>query len=230
VNGFVHENYSPLRNTVSELAIGPGGWIQIANFVVTGCLMTAFAVGLHRTMSRGRAMAPVPGDRVGGSERAFVAGDRAGWGPRLVALYGLSLIVVGVFVSDPVAGLSTTVHGNVHLLVSLVVFGALTAACFVLGRRFPERSWRVYSRVVGVVVPVFFIAMGAGPAAYSGLLQRVAILAGWTWIAAVSVRMSRLSARSARLTAEGSPAAHPASGAERPPETFLANAELHRDA
>jgi hypothetical membrane protein len=191
VDGFVHENYSPLRNTVSELAIGPGGWIQIANFVVTGCLMTAFAVGLHRTMSRGE---PAPG-----------TADRAGWAPWLIALYGLSLIVVGVFVSDPVAGLSTTVHGNVHLLVSLVVFGALTAACFVLGRRFPERGWRVYSRVVGVVVPVFFIAVGAGPPAYSGLMQRVAIVAGWTWIAAVSVRMSGLSARSARSAAVARP-------------------------
>jgi hypothetical membrane protein len=189
VDGFAHENYSPLRNTVSELAIGPGGWIQIANFVVTGCLMTAFAVGLHRTMSRGH-------------ERAPVTGDRAGWAPRLIALYGLSLIVVGVFVSDPVAGQTTTTHGNIHLLVSLVVFGALTAACFVLGRRLPERGWRVYSRAVGVAVPVLFIAMGAGPPAYSGLLQRFAILAGWTWIAAVSVRMSGLSARSAGSAAE----------------------------
>jgi hypothetical membrane protein len=186
VDGFVHENYSPLRNTVSELAIGAGGWIQIASFVVTGCLMTAFAVGLHRTMEPQHS-------------RATDTRDPAGWGPRLIALYGLSLIVAGLFVTDPVRSPSTTVHGNVHLLASLVVFGGLTAACFVLGRRFPERGWRVYSRAVGVVVPIFFIATGAGPSSLSGLLQRVAILAGWTWVAAVSMRAYRSSTRPGRL-------------------------------
>ncbi|MEV4601069.1 DUF998 domain-containing protein [Amycolatopsis sp. NPDC049253] len=38
--------FDPARTDVSLLAVGPNGWIQIANFVVTGLLVIACAVGL----------------------------------------------------------------------------------------------------------------------------------------------------------------------------------------
>ncbi|MEV6902439.1 DUF998 domain-containing protein [Amycolatopsis sp. NPDC051372] len=38
--------FDPARTDVSLLAIGPDGWIQIANFVVTGLLVIACAIGL----------------------------------------------------------------------------------------------------------------------------------------------------------------------------------------
>ncbi|WIX82381.1 DUF998 domain-containing protein [Amycolatopsis carbonis] len=38
--------FDPARSDVSLLAIGPGGWIQVANFVVTGLLVIACSVGL----------------------------------------------------------------------------------------------------------------------------------------------------------------------------------------
>lgn len=39
--------FDPARNDVSLLAIGPHGWIQVANFVVTGLLVLACAKGLR---------------------------------------------------------------------------------------------------------------------------------------------------------------------------------------
>src|SRR6266851_3237333 len=39
--GAVREGYSPLRHPVSSLALGPRGWIQAANFAVTGTLVLA---------------------------------------------------------------------------------------------------------------------------------------------------------------------------------------------
>ena len=59
-----------------------------------------------------------------------------------------------------------------------------------LARRFAGdpawRGWAPYSVVTGVLVAVFFVASLATaplPGAPSGLLQRLAIIAGWGWIA-----------------------------------------------
>jgi hypothetical protein len=78
---LVRDGFDPRRHTLSLLALGDGGWVQIANFVVTGVLFVACAAGLHR--------AQVPSTR---------------WGPRLVVLLGIGLVVAGVFVTDPGAG------------------------------------------------------------------------------------------------------------------------------
>jgi Protein of unknown function (DUF998) len=55
-HGAVRDGYRPLRHMVSSLALGPGGWIQRANFAVTGALCLAGAAGLRLT-----------GDRLAGS-------------------------------------------------------------------------------------------------------------------------------------------------------------------
>lgn len=161
VDGVIHTGYDPVRDTVSELAVGPGGWIQIASFIVTGLLMMAFATALRGAL-------------------------RSMWAAVLIGLYGAGLVVSGVFVTDPVPSSTTTTHGLVHTLVSVVVFGALTAACFVVARH----RWALVSRVAGVTVPVFFVLMGAVGGSTTGLLQRIAILAGWGWVAFLSIRLA----------------------------------------
>lgn len=48
LEGAVRDGYRPLRHPVSSLALGPRGWIQAANFAVTGTLLLAGAAGLSR--------------------------------------------------------------------------------------------------------------------------------------------------------------------------------------
>jgi hypothetical protein len=67
-----------VRLQVSYLSLGDQGWLQIANFCVSGVLAIFFAWGLHQALKSGR------GSLVG---------------PRLIAAYGLGLIVSGVFVT-----------------------------------------------------------------------------------------------------------------------------------
>jgi hypothetical membrane protein len=166
VNDAVKADYDPLRDFVSEAAIGRGGWVQIANFLATGTLMTAFSVGLRRTVSR--------------------------WTAWLVRAFGISLLAAGVFVSDPVPSDNRTWHGIVHDVVSLVVFAALAAACFTAARWQPTRRWRWYSVLTGIAVPVLFVVTG-GVSDMSGLFQRITIIVGWTWLAALGLRALRLS-------------------------------------
>ena len=86
--GAAREGYRPLRHPVSSLALGPRGWVQTANFAVTGVLCLAGAAGLRRT-----------GDRL--------AGSRAG--PVMVAAAGAGLIGSAAFRTDPVGGEATSV-------------------------------------------------------------------------------------------------------------------------
>jgi len=77
------EGFDLARHQWSLLANGSNGWIQVANFVVTGLMVIAFAVGLRRALRPGKG---------------------ACWAPRLIAVYGASLIAAGVFRADPALG------------------------------------------------------------------------------------------------------------------------------
>jgi hypothetical membrane protein len=75
IEGALRSKYDPLRQAVSALAIGPRGWVQQTNFIVTGALMFAYAFGLSSAL---RAY--------GGSF----------WAPVLVGIYALGLIGAGI--------------------------------------------------------------------------------------------------------------------------------------
>jgi hypothetical protein len=45
IQGAIREGYRPSRHPVSSLALGPGGWVQTANFAVTGRSPRSFAAG-----------------------------------------------------------------------------------------------------------------------------------------------------------------------------------------
>src|SRR6185437_8285343 len=78
VEGALRPGYDPMRAPVSALAIGPRGWVQRVNFIVTGVLMLACAFGLSS------ALRPYGG--------SF-------WAPLFVALYALGLVDAGIFVT-----------------------------------------------------------------------------------------------------------------------------------
>ncbi len=195
VQGLFREGYDPVRHYVSQLSLGPGGWVQVANFVGTGALMLCFAAGLRRALRPGRASV---------------------WGPILVATFGLGLITAGIFPADEGLGNfppgtvipadSPTLDFRIHILSAMVVFFSLPAACFVLARRFrhdrTRRGWAAYSIATGTVVWVLWagstILSGDGSApidAVVGLVQRVYLIAGFAWIALVAVHLRTPAAR-----------------------------------
>jgi hypothetical membrane protein len=183
VEGLTRPGYSAWRHYVSQLATGPGGWVQVVNFLMCGTLVVAFAVGLRL------------------ATRSVAA-------PILLGLFGIGLIVAGVFSTDPALGYPPgvpvvhTTHGMIHGLAGLASFSLLPAATFVMAAWFARtsspRRWVWYSLGVGVLMIVTFIASttfstldatGVVPNAPTGFLQRIAIIAGWTWIAMVAWRL-----------------------------------------
>ncbi|MFF0150651.1 DUF998 domain-containing protein [Micromonospora sp. NPDC005203] len=134
---LTRDGYDLSRQPLSLLALGDLGWIQIANFVLTGLLALAGAVGLRRTLR----------------------GESSGtWGPALIAVHGLGLVIGGVLVSDPSMGWpagapegtpdTLSWHAIGHGVGAGLAFGSLPIACLVFARtwwRAGQRGWAAYS-------------------------------------------------------------------------------------
>lgn len=164
VNDAIKPDYSPVRDAVSEGAIGRGGWLQIVNFVVSGSLVALSSLALRRTVDR--------------------------WTSGLIALAGAGLALAGVFLSDPVPAEQGTWHGMVHNVVGTVSSAALIAACFTAARWTTAPLWRWYSVAVGIAMPAAFsVAVVATESL--GAWQRLTNVLGWTWLVALELRALR---------------------------------------
>jgi uncharacterized protein DUF998 len=193
VDGAIRPGYDPLRHFGSELSLGSRGWVQATNFVVTGMLVLGFAAGMRRALGSGR-----------GSVAA----------PVLTGVFGLTLIVAGIFPTDPKPGYppgtagtteATTVPGMIHDLNALPCFAALTATILVLAARFAgqpgRRGWMWGSLAIGLVVAVTSVlsgvlfsqaaAAGTLDASYHGLVQRFSIALGFGWLSVLALRLLR---------------------------------------
>lgn len=190
VEDFTRPGYDPWRLFVSQLSTGPGGWVQIASFIVCALLILGFAVALWLWLPLGR------GSRVG---------------PALLIVFSVGLLVAGVFSTDPAMGyppgtpergVPQTLHGTIHGFTALVVFISLAAACFVMARWFAGRpgwtGWRAYSITTGVLVALGFVGsilssvldeQGILPNGPTGLFERISIFLGWSWIALFARRL-----------------------------------------
>jgi Protein of unknown function (DUF998) len=186
--GAARDGYRPLRHPVSSLALGPGGWVQAANFAVTGILFLGAAAGLSR------ADDPATGTRIG---------------PALIGAAGAGLIGSAIFPTDPVSGYppgtpgvprAPSRAGMVHNLAALPVFLGLPAAaagaswrCFRIG----QRGWGLYCAGTAVTMPAAMALAAAGFSQsprlvrFGGLFQRVSIVTGFAWLTALSARALR---------------------------------------
>jgi hypothetical protein len=183
---LTRDGFDVARHQWSLLSNGDLGWIQITNFVVTGMMIVALAAGLRRALRPGRG---------------------ATWAPRLVGVYGASLIAAGVFRADPALGFpvgtpdgmgDVSWHGILHLVAGAIGFSCLIAACFVLARRFSaegRRGWATFSRVTGVLFLAGFVGVAAGAGSTGTNLAFVAaVVLAWAWISALAAHLYRRAA------------------------------------
>lgn len=182
IEGALRPGYRPWRHFVSLLALGDRGWIQVANFLVCGSLVLAFALGITRVLDSVAL-------------------------PVLFALFGAGLIASGLAPTDPalgyplgsVAPASPSRAANIHNLAGAFVFLSLIVASFVVAAR-TAGAWRIYSIATGIAIPISFITSGAlaersirGELADApvGAAQRTAIVIGWTWLALFALHLLR---------------------------------------
>jgi hypothetical protein len=167
IAGAVRPGYDPWQQAISTLSLGPGGWLQRANFVMCGVSVIWLAL-VFRKILRG--------------------GPCATWYPRVRAIEGVGLVMIGFFSTDPAPGYPpgtlgtvTTVQGAIHLAFTILIVNMMALGLFVISRRFWNDpnfpGWATFSIVSGLLTFVFMTAFGvcnATHSGYPGLFERLA--------------------------------------------------------
>jgi hypothetical membrane protein len=183
LDGLMRPGYQPSAQYVSELALGPRGWVQTLNFLVSGSLIVAFAWGLAPLRQMGRT------------------------GPILVALIGLALLLSGFFVMDPfeLPRAEWTVHGTVHQLLGALAFTLMPTVCIVLAWRWRHsaewRAFRAWTIAIVVVLLSALVLLRVGPASppaaptvfnpWRGLIQRGILIPFMLWLFTLAAAIGR---------------------------------------
>jgi hypothetical protein len=178
IQELTRDGFDPKQHALSQLSLGDLGWLQITNFIVSGLLFIACAIGMRRAL------------------RGELAGR---WGPRLFAIFGAALIWGGVFVTDPAYGFPPgspegapeefSWHGILHAVAPTVAGIAIVAACFVFARRFArlgQPGWRWYSILAAVVYLI--LGFASFPAEDFRLMLAGGILV-WSWASVIALRL-----------------------------------------
>jgi hypothetical protein len=178
IQDYTRPGFDPRLDPLSLLSLGDWGWVQIGNFALAGVLNLLYAVGLWRRLHRGRA---------------------GTWGPILIGAYGLGLLLVSLFRTDPANGFPPGVpastgpswHGAIHALGGLFVFVVLAAALGVFVRFFLERKerwWAFYCLASAVLLILFFF--GSFPSAVlTARFLRLGTLVGWMAASVIAIKL-----------------------------------------
>jgi hypothetical protein len=183
IQAFVRDGFSFARHPLSVLANGTGGWIQTANFALSGLMVIAAAMGFWRM--------PAPRLRA------------ASW---FLGAYGAFVFAAAIFRADPVDGFpvgtplgpptTMTTMGMLHFVVGTLGFVcfAISGFCAVrpLSRR-NEKSLARLSLFSGLAILIgffggFFIPGLSSPTA--GIW--FAVVVGWVWLSALSLKLYRV--------------------------------------
>jgi hypothetical protein len=179
---LTRDGFDLTKHSWSLLSNGALGWIQITNFVLTGLMTVAAAIGLRRALGEGTGRT---------------------WAPRLLAAYGACLVAAGIFRADPAQGFPlgtpdkapVSWHGTMHLAVGSVGFLCLIVMCFVLARRFThdgQPRLARFSRSTGAVFLVAFAGIASGSHGPVTLAFAAAVVIVCAWITTISIHLYRL--------------------------------------
>jgi hypothetical protein len=177
VQSLINPGFDLSIHLISLLSIGQNGYLQIANFALCGVFNILFAVGVWRVLH-------------GGPSGTFA--------PIFIALHGMLLVTVAVFVTDPSNGFppgsvtptTPTTHGAIHAFGALWVFITNAIALAVFVRHFiasRERWWAVYCGASAVaMVAIFFSSFAARVVAP---ILDTSLVIGWMGISIVAMKL-----------------------------------------
>jgi hypothetical protein len=179
---LMRDGFDFAKHPLSVLANGPGGWIQTANFVLTGLMVLGAAVGFQRVL--------------GPTSRAI------GY---FLGAFGASMIVAAVFRADPMDGFpigtpkgpptSMSTFGLLHFVSGALGFVSLAVSCFLAARAMSRRNARSLARlsfVCGLIVVLGFFGGAAIPNSSPVVGIWIAVVVGWAWLTVMSRQLSRL--------------------------------------
>lgn len=176
VNGAITPGYSHVSDFMSTLgAVGaPFAIVQQLNFAVLGGSILALMLGIHSW---------------------FVDGRRPRAGTALLGVFGVGIILAGIFPEHPTAPDSMT--NVLHNITGIIGFFAGVIAVPLVARRlgaddrWPSYRFEAIATVV-IVVVTFGVFIATTESAIVGLTQRLFIGVMTLWVVLQSVRLYRL--------------------------------------
>jgi hypothetical protein len=187
VEGYLRPGYDPLRMYISELSLGPRGWVQITSFIIVGALLLIFAWGVKAEFREGKA---------------------SRFGPLLFIVIGLGFLLSGPAVMDPVITRpdQMTTSGLLHGIFGAIVFTLIPIVCWVFVRRFQvDPKWRsLYGWTLGVAIITTAATIALSVATkpplapnilteWDGLIQRFLIAPFHAWVFVFASALNRKS-------------------------------------
>ena len=173
IEGATRPGYDAWRQAISTLMVGPGGWVQQANFVCLGVITLGVAVVWRRILKGGVC---------------------ATWYPIMRGIEGFSLICIGFSLTDPLHTFW------LFMIIGAMMAGLFIIARRFWGD--PNwRGWVFYSVASGVLINVFIALFGIAQhtSLVAGVFERVAtnlepilglVLFGRLWTGAPFIRGS----------------------------------------
>jgi MFS family permease len=167
--------YSPVRDTVSSLALTSIGWLQSICFLAMGLLLEIFVAGLFFNIRRARG---------------FLAGIV------LLALCGFVLMLIATFHMDA-PGALRTIDGTIHAIASYGLGLLFPIAILLLAPSFRSTpNWKnifIYTLVAGILAfGLIIAAFFTEQTGWFGLYERIIILNALVWVEVVAVHLLRV--------------------------------------
>jgi Protein of unknown function (DUF998) len=176
IEGMMRENYSPMKNFISELSIGNRGWIQIVNFLIFGLLFFVFSLGLlHEFRKLNLSLT----------------------GPFLFLILAVCYFFSGPFVTDSgtIFAQQKSIHGIIHGILGAIVFLLMTVSTWVFLNLFKKQNeFKALKRITFIFAVVLtltllvFTYVTKVPTSQNnfqnlnGLLQRLALIPFMVWL------------------------------------------------
>lgn len=178
IESFMRPGFNLSRHAVSMLSLGDRGWLMMATFIISGALTMMFATGVWR--ATGAVAAPV-----------------------LLGLYGLGLVMAGVFPAPAALGFPPGTPEDLqpvmntpavlHSIAFMLAFTSLIVACFVLAVNFwaaGSLPWTAFFALAGIAMPVL-VGLGMSSIVATGLAFYVSGMVGWLVVVAMGVKVLR---------------------------------------
>lgn len=158
----ISPDYDLARQSLSDLELGRYGWIQSANFIVTGMFILAYAWGLRKEMVSGTGAVSVP---------------------------LLQLVLGCAFIAQGAIGHFHVIPA-VMVFTSIMIGFFILSRRFAADERWA--NWAGYTNITAIIMIVFFalyIRSNLNHGSYTGIFQRGVLLTRVVWNLFFTVRL-----------------------------------------
>ncbi len=179
IGAFTALGYSPVRQTMSSLALTSKGWMATIGFMLMGLMIESFTAVLYLNIKRRRGF---------------------GFGTALLTFFGFGMLLVGTFKTKAV-GAPSTFSSYVHTVAADSVLGLFPIAlALVLPSIRNDQRWRKMFNYTVITCAIALLMVVCYPFLpknfrFWGLYERIMVLNAITWLATFAGRLLILSFR-----------------------------------